>query len=53
MQNESYNEIIELNEMTDGRDLFGNNDANIDILEDSLQVKIVTRGGDVSITGNE
>ncbi len=53
MQNESYNEIIELNEMTDGRDLFGNNDANIDVLEDSLQVKIVTRGGDVSITGTE
>ncbi|MBC1520825.1 PhoH family protein [Listeria aquatica] len=53
MQNGSYKETIELNEGIDVRDLFGNQDAHLNVLEESLAVSLVSRGGEILISGEE
>lgn len=53
MQNESYKETVELNEGIDVRDLFGNQDAHLNVLEESLAVSLVSRGGEILISGEE
>ncbi|MHC5251773.1 PhoH family protein [Listeria kieliensis] len=53
MQNGSYKETVELNEGIDVRDLFGNQDAHLNVLEESLAVSLVSRGGEILISGEE
>ncbi|WP_239253991.1 PhoH family protein [Listeria ilorinensis] len=53
MQNEVYQETIELNDAVEAVELFGNGDANITILEELLGVKIVTRGEGLTVSGDE
>ncbi|WP_099221186.1 PhoH family protein [Listeria costaricensis] len=53
MQNEVYQETIELNDAVEAVELFGNGDANLAILEELLRVKIVTRGESVTVSGEE
>ncbi|WP_167627982.1 PhoH family protein [Listeria valentina] len=53
MQNGSYKETVELNEGIDVRDLFGNQDAHLNVLEESLEVSLVSRGGEILISGEE
>ncbi|MGJ0463673.1 PhoH family protein, partial [Listeria monocytogenes] len=48
-----FNEVVELSDDTNIQDLFGNNNKNIELLEELLQVKIITRGESLSITGEE
>lgn len=38
-----FNEVVELSDDTNIQDLFGNNNKNIELLEELLQVKIITR----------
>ncbi|WP_163653066.1 PhoH family protein [Listeria sp. PSOL-1] len=51
MQN--YNEVVELRDATYARDLFGNNDTNIAVIEEALDVQLVSRGEAITITGTE
>ncbi|TCP32346.1 phosphate starvation-inducible PhoH-like protein [Scopulibacillus darangshiensis] len=48
-----YTIDIELDNANEALALFGPGDANLKVIEDTLTVSIVTRGGAVSVSGNE
>lgn len=53
MQNENYKEVVKLEAQIDARDLFGNNDSHLQIMEEALDIQLVTRGEEISIQGEE
>ena len=46
-------EQIDINDYQVSRNVFGNKDSNIKIIEDKLNVKIVARGSNVKIEGKK
>lgn len=44
---------INIEDMEQAANLFGNFDENIKLIEEGLDVKIVLRGGTIKITGEE
>lgn len=46
-------DIIDINDYQISRNVFGNKDKNIKIIEDSLNVKIIARGSSVKLQGNK
>ncbi|EUJ46281.1 PhoH family protein [Listeria riparia] len=53
MPTDHENKKITLADGFDARELFGNNDAHIALIEDAFQVQIITRGEIITIQGEE